>query len=165
MPKLIVLSEEMAGKEFPLIGENLKLGRGPTNDIRIEDGSVSTNHAELALDGNDYLLRDLNSTNGTRVGGELITERKLAGGEAVRFGRFECRYESDAKHSSRPLPPIKRGIDLASVRQGRSTVFQNVSPFKKKQDKTAKTLQWIIIGLALVAILCFLAFLYKFLSH
>lgn len=165
MPKLIVLSEDLAGKEFPLIGENLKLGRGPSNDIRIEDGSVSTNHAELVLDGNDYIVRDLNSTNGTRLGGELITERKLAGGETIRFGRIDCRYESDVKRSSKPLPPITRGIDLASVRQGRSTVFQNVSPFKKKPDKTTKTLQWIIIGLAVVALLCFLAFLYKFLSH
>jgi len=165
MPKLIVLSEDLAGKEFPLIGDHLKLGRGPSNDIRIEDGSVSTHHAELVLDGNDYILRDLNSTNGTRIGGELITERKLVGGEAVRFGRIECRYESDVKRSSKPLPPVARGIEFTSVRQGRSTVFQNVSPFKKKPDKTTKALQWIIIGLAVVALLCFLAFLYKFLSH
>ena len=162
MPKLVVLSEEMAGKEFQLIGERLQLGRGPDNDIRIEDGSVSTRHAELLADGNDYLLRDLNSTNGTKVNGEPVTERKLAGGEGVRFGRIDCRYDADTKRSSKPLPPVKKGIDLENTRPGRSTVFHNVSPFRKKESQSNKLFQYVIVGLAVLALIAFLAFLYKF---
>jgi hypothetical protein len=155
----------MAGKEFPLIGELLKIGRGATNDIRIEDGSVSGNHAELVLDGNDYIVRDLQSTNGTKVNGAMITQTKLAGGETVRFGRIDCRYETDVKRSSKPLPPVKRGVELPAGRPGRTTVFQSVSPFRKKEDKTSRVLQISIVALAIVALLCFGALLFKFLQH
>lgn len=164
MPKLVVLSEEMAGKEFALIGDKLQVGRGPANDVRIEDGSISGTHAELVLQGSDYLLRDLNSTNGTRVNGEQITEFKLTGGEQVRFGRIDCRYEGEGKKSSKPLPPVKKGVPLDAGGTRRTTVFQNVSPFKKKSDKSTRVLQISIIALAVVALVMFGIVLIKFLQ-
>jgi hypothetical protein len=50
----------------------LKIGRLPSNDIIINDNSVSREHAVLIVSGNEYSIRDLNSSNGTYVNGMRI---------------------------------------------------------------------------------------------
>jgi pSer/pThr/pTyr-binding forkhead associated (FHA) protein len=168
MPKLVALTEELAGREFPLDAPKVTVGRSPDNTICIGDVSVSSHHAELVREGDagDYLLRDLQSTNGTRVNGQSITEQKLAGGDTVRFGRIDCRYEGAAQRGSKPLPEIKKGIDLDGGQQRPSTIFQNVSPFRKqKVDKSSRYLQWAVVILALLALTAFLALAYKYFSQ
>ncbi|MBM3890591.1 MAG: FHA domain-containing protein [Verrucomicrobia bacterium] len=165
MPKLVALSQEMAGRESSFDAPTVTVGRAPDNTICIEDGSVSSHHAELVREGEagDYLLRDLHSTNGTRVNGQSITEQKLSGGDTVRFGRVDYRYEGVVQRGSKPLPDIKQGIDLGEGRQRPSSVFQNVSPFRKqKVDKSARYLQWAVVILALLALTAFLALAYKY---
>src|SRR5438094_4865521 len=100
MPKLHILSGVLEGKVFDLIEERVTLGRALDNMIRLEDGTVSHHHAMLVVDGTDYKLRDLNSTNGTRVNAMRIVETKLHNGDAVRLGSVELRFESDVKKSS-----------------------------------------------------------------
>src|SRR5262245_56123504 len=100
MAKLHILSGVLEGKTFDLIEERVTVGRGLDNMIRLEDGTVSHHHAILIQEGADFQLRDLNSTNGTRVNGLRIVETKIHNGDAVRFGSVEMRYESDVKKSS-----------------------------------------------------------------
>ena len=76
MPKLHILSGVLEGKVVDLTEERITMGRALDNTIRLEDGTISHHHAMLLLDGPDYKLRDLNSTNGTRVNGMRIVETK-----------------------------------------------------------------------------------------
>jgi nitrate reductase NapE component len=55
-------------------------------------------------------------------------------------------------------------VDLKSGSTRPSTIFQNVSPFKKKEDKSSHILQIIILVLAVGALGCFLFLLWKFLQ-
>jgi pSer/pThr/pTyr-binding forkhead associated (FHA) protein len=55
------------------------LGRGPRADVHVDDASVSARHAELRWDGGRWLLRDLASTNGTRVGVHKVTHARPVG--------------------------------------------------------------------------------------
>src|SRR5512135_43549 len=89
MPRLKILSGVLEGKVIDLIEERITMGRAVDNTVRLEDGTVSHHHAIVLVEGSEYKLRDLNSTNGTRVNGLRIVESKLHDGDAIRLGSVE----------------------------------------------------------------------------
>ena len=62
-------------REYPLTASGLSLGRGPNNNIVLEDAKVSASHARIELRGSIVQITDVGSTNGTYVNGELIAAR------------------------------------------------------------------------------------------
>ena len=63
------------------------IGRDRANDIAIRDGQVSRCHLRLTLQGQDYQLEDLGSTNGTRVNGLRVSTRtRLNDGDIIALG-------------------------------------------------------------------------------
>jgi len=166
MPKLHILSGVLEGKVYDLAEDRIAMGRALDNQIRLEDGTVSHHHALLVADGPEYKLRDLNSTNGTRVNGLRIVESPLRNGDQVRLGSVEMRYESDAKKSSQPLPPSQTGVNLTEIGQPSTPppTFTSASPFGRKKKKGPGVWVWVVIGLGLVALITVATFLVKFLS-
>ncbi len=167
MAKLHVLSGILEGKSFDLIEERITIGRALDNMIRVDDGTVSHHHAMMALESGEYKLRDLNSTNGTRVNGLRIVETAIHNGDLVRVGSVEMRYEADVRKASQPLPPAKTGVDMTQVGRGTSApppAFGSASPFGRRKTGGRSWAQWAVIGLGLVAALVLAWFLYKFLA-
>ena len=115
MPKLVVIADELAGKTYDLTLDVNTIGRGPDNGIRIEDSTMSHHHATIQLNGKEVILRDLNSTNGTRVNGQKIMESKLVHGDIVRLGRVEMRFEGEPKKTTTPLPKPSSGINADEI--------------------------------------------------
>lgn len=70
---------------LPEYGE-FRIGREAPNDLPLHDGAVSRNHAVIACEDGTCTVRDLGSGNGTWVNGKRVTERRLKGGELLRFG-------------------------------------------------------------------------------
>lgn len=66
-------------------GSNI-IGRGTASDFRLPDTGVSRQHAEITWDGQDAVLVDLHSTNGTIVNGEPIDNWLLADGDEISLG-------------------------------------------------------------------------------
>jgi hypothetical protein len=63
------------------------------NDVRLTDESVSEVHAKLERRDDGWYAVDMNSTNGTWVGGSRVTgERRLDGAPDVRFGGVKLRF-------------------------------------------------------------------------
>jgi hypothetical protein len=166
MAKLHILSGILEGKVIDLIEERITVGRALDNMIRLEDGTVSHHHAMLVQDGADYKIRDLNSTNGTRVNGMRIVEVKLHNGDQIRIGSVEMRFESDVKKASQPLPPTQTGVDIAQVGVGAAPppAFGAGSPFSRKKRREQNPIFWVVIGLGLVALVVLVYLLIKFLS-
>jgi len=70
-----------------------QVGRGVNNDVRLTDESVSEVHAKLERRDDGWYAVDMNSTNGTWVGGSRVTgERRLDGAPDVRFGGVKLRF-------------------------------------------------------------------------
>lgn len=70
-----------------------QIGRGANNDVRLSDESVSEVHAKLQRRDDGWYVVDLNSTNGTYVGGSRVTgQRRLEGAPDVRFGGVKLRF-------------------------------------------------------------------------
>ena len=153
MPRLIVQSEEQAGQIFDLTGNQYKMGRIANNEIVIQHKSISSHHAELTLDGNDYKLKDLDSTNGTRVNGERIKEVKLRKNDAIRFGNIEVLYESEHAPDVKPLPEQSHGENLAECSsKGGPTHFKNISPILKDESGDKTPWSTIISACAVLAV-------------
>ena len=80
-----VLSVE--GREIDLSDGEATLGRSRTSTVRIEHESVSRSHALLTLNKGEAIVKDLNSSNGTYVGGKRISrETRLQNGDRVQIG-------------------------------------------------------------------------------
>jgi tetratricopeptide (TPR) repeat protein len=71
---------------LPLDTPRFTIGRGPENSLCIPATVVSRSHAELIRVGNDFMLRDLGSTNGCYVNGARVSEQILTNGDQLRFG-------------------------------------------------------------------------------
>ncbi|MGB2954216.1 MAG: FHA domain-containing protein [Gaiellaceae bacterium] len=95
--RLVVLTSPALeeGNEWRLDAVPVTAGRGPQNDIQLEDDQfTSAQHARIEprLDG--VWVEDVGSTNGTYLNGIRLTRpRKLAAGDVVRIGETELRFE------------------------------------------------------------------------
>lgn len=73
----------------------LRIGRDPGNGLRLTHDTVSRAHAELSLQGGQWVLRDLGSTNGTTVNGRRVTGSAVVrDGDQVGFGRMSFRLSA-----------------------------------------------------------------------
>ena len=93
MSRLVVISDGLAGLSHELGGHWVTIGRDNKNTFQIVERSVSNQHCEVLLRGNELVVRDLRSTNGTFVGGETISEAVLQRGQILRLGIVELRLE------------------------------------------------------------------------
>jgi pSer/pThr/pTyr-binding forkhead associated (FHA) protein len=85
--RLVLKSGPATGQTFSLEGPELIIGREPSCQISINDPEVSRRHARLYLQGVNYVLEDLGSTNGTSVNGQrLVGPYILRSGEMVTLG-------------------------------------------------------------------------------
>jgi len=156
MPRLVVLSEGYAGRTYELTVEKTTVGRVDDNSISIPDGSMSSHHCEILLTGNDVVVRDLDSTNGTFIGGEQITESPLKPGQVLRLGQIEMRLEDgSAQPPPKPIDRtqvIKQGIKAGDLEKKAGGFQADTSAhFKKKSNKVAKV--FIIIGVILFLVI------------
>ena len=82
------------GERVILSDEPLTIGRLNECDVVLADDSVSRRHAEVRRRENDIVVVDLGSTNGTRVNGERVTERRLVDGDQIVIGSTSLRFEA-----------------------------------------------------------------------
>lgn len=88
------------GSRWVLTGENQKIGRDPSMDIRVADEGVSSEHAMIwwDMDSKSYMLQDNNSTNGTHVNGQRVANRtQLTDGDEIRFGKTKLRFRMNTE--------------------------------------------------------------------
>ena len=89
------------GRALPLgAGENV-IGRGPDVQVRLDTPGVSRRHARILVDGEHVVIEDLDSKNGTFVGGERVTAaRALAGGDEVSLGSVRVTFHATSPEAS-----------------------------------------------------------------
>lgn len=83
------------GQRIELHEGHYVLGRHLQNDIVLNDTNVSRTHAEFVSAAGEVTVKDLGSTNGTKVNGVLITnEQLLQHGDVINFGTVQVRFEA-----------------------------------------------------------------------
>ena len=154
MPKLIITTEAQGKIAYEFAEELITIGRAPDCMIVIDDPSVSGRHAQLERSGDTYRLKDLDSTNGTRVNGIPVTNTVLRFDDRIRFWGVEGRFEPDSR-GSQPLPPVEKlevkGAETSAV----PVDFENASPFPRRTQQR-DPVRKAIIAAAIVALLAFI---------
>jgi hypothetical protein len=82
------------GKRVRLGDGVLTIGRAAECEVRLADTSVSRRHAEVRAAGDGWTVVDLGSTNGTKVNGATVTDRKLKDGDTISVGDTHLKFES-----------------------------------------------------------------------
>lgn len=180
MPRLVLLSEGFSGRSYELKVEKTTVGRVSDNAFEIPEASVSSHHAEIILRGNDVVIRDLGSTNGTFINGEKITEAVLKPGQTLRFGTIDLKLDSGdggavqapsglAGASTAPKKPkqsldqtvvIPQGVKLDELGgSGGPPNLGNTTGFEKKRNRGGKIFAIMaIVALALLGALAWVLF-------
>ncbi len=147
MARLVLLSEGLTGRTFELKVEKTTVGRVEDNTFQIAETSVSSHHAEILLRGTDVVVKDLNSTNGTFINGEKVSEAVLKPGQILRLGVIEMRLETEegvaattasagTKKALDKTRVIPQGVKLGELEGTRPMpTFGGKSGFEKKDNK------------------------------
>ncbi|MBI2609502.1 MAG: GGDEF domain-containing protein [Deltaproteobacteria bacterium] len=87
-PCLVLISGAPLGKKFPVLPPRVVIGRGEHVELRVQESSVSREHAELEINPKNSIvtLTDLRSTNGTYVNDVPIDSVQLKEGDIIRMG-------------------------------------------------------------------------------
>ncbi len=92
MAKLIITLDGVTISEQTLEQPRLSVGRASSNDIHLDDGTVSGKHAQLHVLGKEVFVEDMESTNGTLVNGQRVHRRQLRHGDVLRIGQHELKF-------------------------------------------------------------------------
>jgi hypothetical protein len=91
---LVAESGSYAGKQIPVPAEGLLIGRAVSSGLRLEEMSVSRNHARLRFAGDAWFLQDQNSSGGTFVNGKKILAQRLNPGDRITIGSTTFIFQS-----------------------------------------------------------------------
>ena len=95
--RLTVYFPEDSPTTHEFLGHTLTVGRLGDNEVQLEEGSVSSRHAEIVVQDGAAVLRDLGSTNGTFLNREQVTgEHPLNEGDEIYFGSVRCVFMEHA---------------------------------------------------------------------
>jgi hypothetical protein len=82
--ELVVVGQNK--RSYPLSKDVLTVGRLDTSDVSLADPGVSRQHAEVRREGDEWVVVDLGSTNGTVVNGKTVKRHRLSDGDRIAFG-------------------------------------------------------------------------------
>lgn len=94
----------------------MTVGRSPDCDFSFHDVMLSRHHCKLEPEGNDWVVVDMGSKNGTRVGDEVVTRKFLEDGDIIQAGKSSIRFlegelapgeEVKPPKSNRPADPFE----------------------------------------------------------
>ncbi len=160
----------MTGRTHELKADKTTIGRVEDNLFQIPEPSVSSHHCEVELRGNDIVVKDLNSTNGTYINGQKVTEGPLRPGQILRLGQIEMRLETDAPAASGPKKldqtlVMQRGVSLSELETGARTpgFDTKTAGFSKKDNKGNKIVIAVcsLLGFVIVCLLVYLFLIAK----
>jgi pSer/pThr/pTyr-binding forkhead associated (FHA) protein len=164
MAKLVILTQGLpvTGRAHELNVDRTTIGRVEDNMFQIAEPSISSHHCEVLLRGSDVVIKDLNSTNGTFINGEPVTETALKPGQTLRLGNVELKLEAVGAApapGSTPAPKrqaeatmvMPRGVSMSDLEGGgRPPGFDTSKDFSKKRNRSSV---YFWIGVAIVGVI------------
>jgi pSer/pThr/pTyr-binding forkhead associated (FHA) protein len=95
--RYLIFTKEGVDKTVPLEEEVIFIGRKSINDIPLLDPTVSRQHAVIYSMGDEVVLEDLRSHNGTFVNGKRIKRHALSSGDIIRIGNVIFRFSQEGE--------------------------------------------------------------------
>ena len=132
MARLILTFNKQVIKEFPFLKGSITLGRLDDNTIIVDNLAVSGYHARIDKTGDDFILTDLQSTNGTFVNDKKVTSHKLTHGDNIVIGKHVILFVATGKGKVDGADPAKMDMDktmmLDTAKQRELLAKQKAAP-------------------------------------
>lgn len=97
MASLIINRDGFRLDELELTHGELSIGRNDSNNLVLNDSTVSGNHCKIVTFFNVSYIEDQASTNGTHVNGQRVQKRTLRDGDVVALGSYQLMFKSSAQ--------------------------------------------------------------------
>jgi pSer/pThr/pTyr-binding forkhead associated (FHA) protein len=148
------MSGDVKGKTFTLDQGDFTVGRSADNTVSINNATVSGHHCKISLLDGHYVLRDMGSTNGTRVNTKDVQEHTLHSKDLVQVGSVEFLYnsEDEASADGDDMTMTQTEVIVGSGRSAAPESFESISPFGTRQRDNPGVWIIIIVVLALAAL-------------
>jgi adenylate cyclase len=124
--------------EFPL-ADKTSLGRHPNNTLRLVDREVSKEHCVIERVGSTFLLRDLNSSNGTFVNGRKVRELRLRDGDEIALGNSRLVFMSGVDHGG-ATPTSNAGVTVVQSAHSMPAFLATVAQMESAEFRPADKL-------------------------
>jgi signal transduction histidine kinase len=125
---LLAINGANRGSRFEFTsGQDVVIGRSVGCQIRLDDSDVSRFHARITHNGRDFVLKDLNSANGTKVNGVPAQERALYHGDSLQVGGSVLAFQL-ASEAPRAAPGQQVRFIEDSRSLDESAIVQSVAP-------------------------------------
>jgi pSer/pThr/pTyr-binding forkhead associated (FHA) protein len=148
MAKLILTFNKKVIREYSLDKGGITIGRNEENSVVIDNLAVSGFHARIDKAGSEYILTDLQSTNGTFVNDQKVTSHKLGDGDNILVGKHVILFvDTEAqsledREKDRNLP-LDRTIVLDTLKQRELLARQKVAAQASKAPEKVGVLSFI----------------------
>ena len=110
---------DVEGRRVPLTKSRTVIGRGSDADITVADAGTSRKHVEILWDGERAMVRDMKSTNGTKLNGRPVTEAALPPDSTVTIGRTDIVFRVVAQAAPpKPSMPADDATRMFDLRDG-----------------------------------------------
>ncbi|MCA8996797.1 MAG: SpoIIE family protein phosphatase [Planctomycetaceae bacterium] len=114
MNRLVLLQDGQA-TPFELTAGEMVIGRLPECDIQLPSNMVSRKHAKISKDGDDFILEDLKSGNGTFINGQRLSgKQRLSPNDRIKFGPVLCRFEAPQAAGTSDTDSARRALESAT---------------------------------------------------
>ena len=103
--RLVAMTGPLAGSTFPVGDSGATIGRGTGCDVVLADATVSRRHCVVRPDGDEFVIEELGSRHGTRVGCEPVMLRTLRHGDRIHVGQCTLAFEQLGDVPVREIDP------------------------------------------------------------
>jgi pSer/pThr/pTyr-binding forkhead associated (FHA) protein len=119
-------------KEFKLGKKSITIGRGVAADVRLADKLASRIHCGISCKGDNYLLRDFNSRNGTYINGSAIKVCRINPGDRIQVGDMVLAVEASPRKGT--VTVLRELDDEMAKGKGYHTILQEIIRDEKKNS-------------------------------
>lgn len=155
MACLIVMDGPFKGEKAALSKGLTRIGRRETNDWTIQDESVSGTHCEVERDDTGFVLRDLGSTNGTKVNNEQIKEQRVFRNDIIMFGDVSVMLDGDDVPEAEDGEPFSVARTTIVIQKSNTKTTPKEFTKKTNSNKT-----WVTVIVVLLIVIGALAVMY-----
>ncbi|MBN1621483.1 MAG: FHA domain-containing protein [Endomicrobiales bacterium] len=131
MPKFLLKFHAAVIKEIPVEKTPMLIGRKPENDIVIDNMAVSGQHARITMQGNNYVVEDLQSTNGTFVNEKKIINAALKHNDQVLIGQHTLVFINPEQQTQQAAKPMDSEATIVMTPQKQQAAAPTPAPPSK----------------------------------
>ena len=163
MAKLIGMSGDFKGREYPIEQGEIAIGRKADNMILLDHPTISSHHCRILRNGDACVLQDLDSTNGTRVNSRDVKESALHHKDLLQLGSIEFLFDAPELAAS-GARYTDANSEMATEAMSAPQDFASISPFGAPPRERRGTWYVVLTITGIVALLALFFFFFMLLN-